>query len=55
VRAVRPRAREVDLDREARDGVAFNVIYGTVAVVVSVGTAWRLAQHRAALTTRQRG
>ena len=31
-------------------GVAFNVIYGTVAVTVSAGTAWLLAQRRATLT-----
>jgi len=31
-------------------GVAFNVVYGTVAVVISAGTAWLLARRRAALT-----
>ncbi len=31
-------------------GVAFNVIYGAVAITVSAGTAWVLRQRRAALT-----
>ncbi len=29
-------------------GVAFNVIYGTVAVTISTGTAWLLARRQAA-------
>ena len=31
-------------------GVAFNVVYGTVATTVSAGTAWLLAQRRATLS-----
>jgi hypothetical protein len=31
-------------------GVAFNVVYGTVATTVSAGTAWLLARRRATLT-----
>lgn len=33
----------------ASHGIAFNVVYGIVAVGVSAGTAWLLARHRAAL------